>query len=250
MTKFAENWVAITQSIKWHKVRGQRWLPTRLTNCRNFCVNLGAGFNGTLKIQTKGKKHFLSQLVCIRASAPCCFLETWQQLEKCCGWFKVRVRSKTLYLQWAILRGTEIPHLAGKLGCRGGWNGDLVKPTISTVTNLHGPAFLFWCCGLWGITKVLFAAERKTWSCLMLLLTCLLVPLGSVGTVPRFLFFCCRDEHCEGERGGRGCLLSRSSSTVTSKWSFIWLCLAWKAHLIMNGGMINPTPHVAFTGSA
>lgn len=174
-------------------------------------------FQWDIKNSNKGTEMFLPQLVCIRALAPCCFPEPWQQLGKCWGWFKVRVWSKMFYLHHAIHCGTEILQLTGKLGCRGRWNGDLMKPTVSTVTNFNGAAFLFLCCGLWGITKVVFATERKSGSYWMLPLNCLLVALGSVEILPRFLFLCCRDEGCKVERGGRGCLLSRSSSTVTSK---------------------------------
>lgn len=48
-----------------------------------------------------------------------------------------------LYLHQAIHCGSmEILELAGELGCRGEWNGDLVKPTVSTVTNCHGAEFI------------------------------------------------------------------------------------------------------------
>lgn len=91
----------------------------------------------------KGKKCFLPQWVCIRAAAPHCSLEPWQQLDNCWGWFEVRVWSKMLYLHQAThCSSVQILQLAGKRGCRGEWNGDLVKPTVSTVTNRHRAEFV------------------------------------------------------------------------------------------------------------
>lgn len=80
-----------------HKVDWSLWLLFRDVDVLK-CVNLGACSSGTLKIEMKGKKRFLPQLVCIRAWAPCCRLKPWQQLDKCRGWFKVRVWNKMLYL--------------------------------------------------------------------------------------------------------------------------------------------------------
>lgn len=97
--------------------------------------------------------------------------------------------------------------------------------------NFHGAAFLFLFCSLWGIRKVVVAADRKTGSYWMLPLTCLLVPPGSVGTLPRILFLCCRDEDCEVEREGRGCLSSRSSSSyIKMIFHLAVLCLEGPLH--------------------
>lgn len=110
-----------------------------------------------------------------------------------------------------------------------------MKPTVST-SLISMRLYFFFCVVLSEVLQTVFATESKPGSCQLLPLTCLLVSLGSVGTLPTFPYLCCRDECCEVERGGRGCLLSRSSSTVTSKQSFIWLCGSWKAHLTMDGG--------------
>lgn len=176
------------------------------------------------------------------------FPRLWQELDKCWGWFKMRLWREMLYLHWAILWGMEISQLAGRLGCKGGWNGDLVKPTVSTSLISMGLHFFF-CVVVFEVLQNVFAAESKPGSCQLLPLTCLLLPLGQWGPCQGFLFSaagmnavklrgeaeaaCCQEAAAQLHQNNisSGCV---SPGRPTSPWM---------------GAGIDPTQHLAFTGS-